>query len=87
MALLHAFYALARKPVLGVHLDQQILVELQFILDHLGLEGRWHRNESKRRMGDDDGIPVGGRCPRQEPMALFPNEVGLVRDQDAGVGI
>ena len=38
-------------------------------------------------MGDDDRVPVRGRGPRQEAVALLLHEIGLVGDQDAGVRV
>ena len=38
-------------------------------------------------MGDDDRVPVGGRSPRQEAVALLLHEIRLVGDEDPGVRV
>ena len=86
-SLLQPLEPLARDAVFAIDLGQQILVQLQFVLDHLLFEGRGHGDEPERRMGDDDRIPGGGRRPRQEAGPLVLGEVRLIGDQNARVRI
>ena len=53
----------------------------------LPLEIGGRRDELERRVGDDDGVPIRGRGAGEEALALLLGEVGLVRDEDAGVRI
>ena len=71
VALLHALEPLAREAVVAVDLGQQVLVGFKLVLDHLLLEGGRHRDELEGGMGDDDRVPVRGRGPRQEAVALL----------------
>ena len=68
-------------------LGQQVLVEFEFVLDHLLLEGGRHVDEAERRMGDDDRVPGRGRSARQEAVALLLRKIALVGDEDAGVRV
>ncbi len=87
VALLHALDALAREAVLAVDLGQQVLVEFEFLPDHLRLERRGHGNESEGGMRDNDRVPVRGCRARQEAVALLLGEIRLVGNEDAGVRV
>ena len=56
-ALLQSLQPLAGNAILIIELHQKILIELQFVMDHLLFEGGGHSYELERRMGDDDRIP------------------------------
>ena len=79
--------ALARDAILAVDFGQQILIELQLILDHRLFKGGGNRDEAESGMSDDDRVPRGGRRARQEPCALVLRKIGLVGDENAGIGI
>ncbi len=71
----------------AVDLVEELLIGLQLVLDHLRSKADGTGMNLKALMGDDDRVPVRGRGARQEAMALLLHEIGLVRDEDAGVRI
>ncbi|KPH87828.1 hypothetical protein GLUCOINTEAF2_0204067 [Komagataeibacter intermedius AF2] len=80
--LLHALDPLAREAIGRVDALQHFLVRRNLRLDHLALEIALYRDEPECVMRDDDRIPVSGRSPGKEPLALCLHEVRLVSDKD-----
>ncbi len=74
----------ARDAIVAFDLRQKLLVELEFVGDHLLLERGRNRDEPERRMGDDDRVPIGCGGAGEEAMPLFLCKVGLVGNEDAG---
>ena len=83
-ALLHPFDALARDAVLGVDPIEKVDVGADHVRNEGPFEVGRRGDELERRMGDDDAVPIRGRCASKEALTLLLHEIGLVGDQDIG---
>jgi hypothetical protein len=80
---LHPLDAFPWDAIRAVDSLEKVGMGLDLIGDQPALERGRGGNELEGRVGDDDAIPLRGGGAGQEPLALVPDEIGLVRNEDA----